>query len=546
MSLMPVTASSVSQTGVVATVGAPGAAADGLEQLFARLMEQMQAALELPQLEAGGSGLPLDGEALPPELLAQLAEFTEPLEGELSAAQQEQLDALMRQLGAGGLPQDRARELAQAALLLQVPRPVGDVMAESDEGAVASDLRPVDERLAQAERLRAGQTSESSGADAANAEIDAGSESGLSASPSPVVPLVEADQAAAEMAAVISLPAEAAAQGRVEGTGLAQSEGQDQSRGQGQSQAQALAPESRQSDLSDPEVQADGITALAPAGVVSDAPRERAAESARAAVIVSSPGVTPADRAAEQQARAAQAADVKMAAGAADAESARQDGRHDGRPEQGLARWAELRDSVMAQGEKLAQHDAMFRGGMAAPMAVGQAESGALVQADRATSLSQLQQAYQASTANGLTVGLNERFGGDRWAPAASQRILWMAGQNVSTVELRLSPPELGSLGIKLDIRGDQASISFASPHAHVREVLEQQMPRLREMLAENGIELGQADVSDQSQPKSSSDEEARRGGDVVAGDDDSEQAGRSEPVMTQAQRALSLVDYYA
>ena len=42
-----------------------------------------------------------------------------------------------------------------------------------------------------------------------------------------------------------------------------------------------------------------------------------------------------------------------------------------------------------------------------------------------------------------------------------------------------------------LSITQDQATAQFLSPHLAVREAIEEALPRLREMLAENGIQLG-------------------------------------------------------
>jgi flagellar hook-length control protein FliK len=51
---------------------------------------------------------------------------------------------------------------------------------------------------------------------------------------------------------------------------------------------------------------------------------------------------------------------------------------------------------------------------------------------------------------------------------------------------------------ISISLNGDQASAAFASPHASVRQALEQAMPHLREMLTSAGISLNDASVSTQ------------------------------------------------
>ena len=50
-----------------------------------------------------------------------------------------------------------------------------------------------------------------------------------------------------------------------------------------------------------------------------------------------------------------------------------------------------------------------------------------------------------------------------------------------------------------LSITQDQSTAQFSSPHLAVREAIEQALPRLREMMAENGITLGNVMVGSDS-----------------------------------------------
>jgi flagellar hook-length control protein FliK len=52
---------------------------------------------------------------------------------------------------------------------------------------------------------------------------------------------------------------------------------------------------------------------------------------------------------------------------------------------------------------------------------------------------------------------------------------------------------------VVLKVNGDQATALFTSPHAAVRDAIEQALPKLREMMADSGIMLGNATVSDNS-----------------------------------------------
>jgi len=102
---------------------------------------------------------------------------------------------------------------------------------------------------------------------------------------------------------------------------------------------------------------------------------------------------------------------------------------------------------------------------------------------------------------------LSARVGEHGWDQALGDRLLWMAGQGQQVAQLHLNPPELGPLHVTLTLNHDQASAQFISGHALVRDALEAGMPRLREMLADSGIALGNASVSadafrEQTQPE--------------------------------------------
>ncbi|MFT5721068.1 MAG: flagellar hook-length control protein FliK [Motiliproteus sp.] len=427
-------------------MGAVSEAAGGEDQLYAQIMQQLQALLDKTQGQADGSGLPQDGEALPSELLNELVDFAEQLQGELTPADQAEVPAalleLMRTLGA------------------------------EDQALVSVDPGSIDALLQLAEQIR--NRSDAQEALAAN-------ELGAEGLPVGVDP---ADRNASPELAPLASQVLAGAQAGKAGAGL-ESPGAG-----GRSSATA-------------DVQSASST-LASSGAESAADRDSRGETG-------------------------------------------QEGRRDAVREQGLARWQELRDAVFAQGQRLVQSEAAFKGMLGSQLVAERGEAVALSAANQSASLAQLQQAYQATSAATSTTaaqpGFGQRFGSPAWTSAASERISMMAGQNISTAELRLDPPELGSLRIRLTLQGDQASLSFASPHAHVREALEQQMPRLREMLAEGGLQLGQADVSDQSQSQSASDDsQADTGGASAESEVNDQQAGG----LPWVQKSVALVDYYA
>ena len=115
--------------------------------------------------------------------------------------------------------------------------------------------------------------------------------------------------------------------------------------------------------------------------------------------------------------------------------------------------------------------------------------------------------AAPAQLAQAPAAALEARVGERGWDQGLGDKLVWMAGQKQQVAELHLNPPDLGPLKITLTLNHDQASAEFVSAHAPVREAIEAAMPRLREMLADAGITLGNASVStdafrEQAQPQ--------------------------------------------
>lgn len=71
--------------------------------------------------------------------------------------------------------------------------------------------------------------------------------------------------------------------------------------------------------------------------------------------------------------------------------------------------------------------------------------------------------------------------------------------------QLRLDPPNLGPLHVSININDNIAHAVFTSPHAAVRQAVENALPQLQQQLAQSGISLGQTSVNDQGAQHDSS-----------------------------------------
>ncbi len=135
------------------------------------------------------------------------------------------------------------------------------------------------------------------------------------------------------------------------------------------------------------------------------------------------------------------------------------------------------------------------------------------------------------------------------WSEAVVDRVMWMSSQNLKSAEIQLDPAELGRMEVRIEMTKDQAQVTFLSPHAGVRDQLEGQMQRLRDMFTQQGMSMD-VNVSDQSQARGwqgqgqGGDGSRSRSGNSAAAED---VAGGAMEISTD--RSLGdrgLVDYYA
>ena len=85
------------------------------------------------------------------------------------------------------------------------------------------------------------------------------------------------------------------------------------------------------------------------------------------------------------------------------------------------------------------------------------------------------------------------------WSEPVVDRVMWLSSQNLKSAEIQLDPAELGRLEVRISMNQEQTQVTFASPNANVREALEGQMHRLRELFAQQGMDTLDVNVSDQS-----------------------------------------------
>lgn len=146
----------------------------------------------------------------------------------------------------------------------------------------------------------------------------------------------------------------------------------------------------------------------------------------------------------------------------------------------------------------------------------------------------------QAGEATVPPADLSQRFTG-----VMKQQLMNMVNTGQGFAEIRLDPPELGSMIVRLQIHGEQTQVQFQVSQLQTKELIEYALPRLREMLQEQGIALADAQVSqDERQTSSSAKEELFESGTYKAFDTDDETYLDANELT--ASEHIEAIDFYA
>lgn len=141
---------------------------------------------------------------------------------------------------------------------------------------------------------------------------------------------------------------------------------------------------------------------------------------------------------------------------------------------------------------------------------------------------------------------LSPSVGTTAWGQALGEKVVWMAAGTQQTASLTLNPPNLGPLQIVVNVTNDQATASFFSAQPEVRQALEAAFPRLREMMSEAGIQLGQATVSAETPQQHASDQRSQRLSPSLSGAEDSASLDLPSIQTTALRSGRGLVDTFA
>ncbi|MNN45031.1 flagellar hook-length control protein [compost metagenome] len=135
---------------------------------------------------------------------------------------------------------------------------------------------------------------------------------------------------------------------------------------------------------------------------------------------------------------------------------------------------------------------------------------------------------------------------------ALVDRVMWMSSQNLKSADIQMEPADLGRLEVRIHMTAEQTQVTFASANAGVRDALESQMHRLRDMFNQQGMTSPNVNVSDQSLSRGWQGQQGEsgrgqgRGGRGNGGEDEPVLSGVAEIRSQPGRQGRGLVDYFA
>lgn len=136
---------------------------------------------------------------------------------------------------------------------------------------------------------------------------------------------------------------------------------------------------------------------------------------------------------------------------------------------------------------------------------------------------------------------LGQKVASTDWGDKFNQQIIWLGQQKLKTAIIKLNPQELGPVEVNIKLIKDVTTVNITTHSTQVRDLIEQTLPRLREMMSEQGVNLSQVNVESSNKQHHSSSQTT----DQFLRDKETEE--ESVQFTTQLNpKSKGIVDYFA
>lgn len=136
------------------------------------------------------------------------------------------------------------------------------------------------------------------------------------------------------------------------------------------------------------------------------------------------------------------------------------------------------------------------------------------------------------------------------FSDAVKDKVMLMISQKLQQFDITLDPPELGNIHVKVNLQGEQATVNFVVQNQQAKDAFEQNMHKLKELLAEQGVDVGDANVEQQSQQSDNNEmnqeNAAENNQQIMTNTADASDAIEHSLSASIFNSSTSAVDYYA
>jgi len=91
---------------------------------------------------------------------------------------------------------------------------------------------------------------------------------------------------------------------------------------------------------------------------------------------------------------------------------------------------------------------------------------------------------------------------------AVKDKVMVMIHQKIQQIEIQLDPPEFGNMQVRINIQNEQAVVSFVVQNQQAKDALEQNMEKLKHMMSDSGVDVGEANVKQESNQSSTQEQD--------------------------------------
>jgi flagellar hook-length control protein FliK len=135
---------------------------------------------------------------------------------------------------------------------------------------------------------------------------------------------------------------------------------------------------------------------------------------------------------------------------------------------------------------------------------------------------------------------------GPGWHDDVAKGLAHIVSLRLADAEIRLNPAHLGPVGIEITYSDNQASVLVTAAQPATRDALEQALPQLKELLAQQGITLGESAVRGEGQSRNDSAATPPRGTQAAPEALDRSAAVPAEPEVAHRARSAGRIDTFA